>query len=461
MTDGKKACAAQCNAGLPCAIGETCTKHSPRDVASPFVCIVTAAPVTCQACIGDSDCRTYGSACMQGSDSKACGIDCSLVGDAACPSGHSCVTLKDKDGNETAKQCVPQAGACTTFTAPPAPLDPDTPTPPGTSGPVTPVDPSCHATGAEVCDGVDNDCDGKIDEGPDGKTLTRSCGVGLGVCVGVQQCNGPNSWSLCNAPSPVAETCNQKDDDCDGSVDEEVNTSPDTCGDTCSPCPGGGSIASSLRSCVPSGNKYVCAFTCRSNYYDVNNDLSDGCEKQDDPSGHDYSTATFMGEISDEEGGASVAADGYFPADARVHEQSPVSRNTPQAQGSLAQDWYVFKGVDTGGDDMEFTATLDARSLAPGNAYEICLTRQKDQPVTVGCSPRPSGALTWQSSNTGCACAMGGNRVTTLSDYDYDPWVPRSYGFDDTGNYWVRVRWISGSYAPQSGNAYSVKVQDD
>jgi hypothetical protein len=81
--------------------------------------------------------------------------------------------------------------------------------------------------GAETCNGKDDDCDGATDEGCTCVVgAKRGCGTDVGVCTkGTQTCSG-GVWSACSGVGPGAETCNGKDDDCDGATDEAC-ASPD------------------------------------------------------------------------------------------------------------------------------------------------------------------------------------------------------------------------------------------
>jgi parallel beta-helix repeat protein len=79
-----------------------------------------------------------------------------------------------------------------------------------------------HPGAAEICDGLDNDCDSLTDE----NLGTTTCGVG--ACqVTVQNCLG-GVPQACVPKAPITEVCDKIDNDCDGRTDEDLGAT--TCG---------------------------------------------------------------------------------------------------------------------------------------------------------------------------------------------------------------------------------------
>ncbi|HBQ11879.1 MAG TPA: hypothetical protein DEF51_12260, partial [Myxococcales bacterium] len=130
-----------------------------------------------------------------------------------------------------------------------------------------------------ACDGLDNDCDGTTDEGcPCEDGATQACGRDVGACErGVQTCTG-GTWGLCEGEiGPMGESCNGVDDDCDGTEDEPAELSPPDCPLQLGVCVG------SRRRCGGASGFLACAGTeSYGGDYQVSESLCDGLDNDCD-----------------------------------------------------------------------------------------------------------------------------------------------------------------------------------
>jgi hypothetical protein len=140
--------------------------------------------------------------------------------------------------------------------------------------------------GTEICDGLDNDCNGQIDDmpidagqacfpfgtgctpnGSGGYNCTGVCRAGTTTCAnGFLQCLG--------FTGPSIEICDNLDNDCNGVVDDPFNkqTDPLHCG-SCSPC--------NIPHAIPSCTNGVCGIlACAPDFHDIDGNLANGCEYQ-------------------------------------------------------------------------------------------------------------------------------------------------------------------------------------
>ncbi len=260
--------------------------------ASPTLC-VPALHHLCDPCTVDADCVGPGDRCLQldpTDDRKFCGRDCAednAYGEP-CPDGYGCqeVTLS---GGASSMQCVPVNGSCDCSEGnagqkKPCLLKNEF----GACYGVATCDPAVGWTGCsadapleEVCNGVDDNCNGLVDEGQGGAPCSQE--NEHGACAGTFVCTGAGGL-VCTAQAAAAEVCNGKDDDCDGLTDEGFATnltdetgavvglrydlSNDHCGGCGLPCAAKAPVTE--VQCDGSGAAVTCAvLACAPGYYPV------------------------------------------------------------------------------------------------------------------------------------------------------------------------------------------------
>lgn len=153
----------------------------------------------------------------------------------------------------------------------------------------------------EVCDGIDNDCDSQVDEG---LSDLGSCSVGSGLCTNndaVLSCVAGQVQCLGNPLAGSEEVCNGLDDDCDGQIDEDINPSGE--------CFSGQGACLAQGAFVCAGGMLVCDANSGVASGEICNGIDDDCDGQIDE-GLDNLGSCFAGEGSCQSEGVMVCVDG-------------------------------------------------------------------------------------------------------------------------------------------------------
>jgi hypothetical protein len=136
----------------------------------------------------------------------------------------------------------------------------------------------------EICDGLDNDCDGQVDE-----NLSRATTCGEGECAGntgTETCTNGEWNDTCDPFAGASdETCDDKDNDCDGKTDETFTDLGDSCSEGKGECKDSGTIV-----CNADGTGTTCDATAGS----PETEICDG--KDNDCDGDTDETFTDLGE---------------------------------------------------------------------------------------------------------------------------------------------------------------------
>ena len=140
----------------------------------------------------------------------------------------------------------------------------DTGAPPDVGPPVDA--PRCRAA-TETCNGRDDDCDERVDEGIDTATDPMNCGAcGIRCSASAPEC-APDGAGRGTCVGACAETTPTR---C-GLACVDTTTDLEHCGSCGNACP---ARASATTTCVGGS----CGFTCASGYDDCDGDAANGCE---------------------------------------------------------------------------------------------------------------------------------------------------------------------------------------
>ena len=231
----------QCTTGCveECPFGWQCLLYSPALPDQVYLCMPTFVDL-CRPCEQNDECWTNGvdagQACVAyGPGGNFCGGACTEDGD--CPDGYSCEESQDVTGANVS-QCLLDSGECL-CTQWDIDASATTICTIENEWGICAGERVCEAAGltacnaaipaAEECNGKDDDCDGEADEELSGGEclLINS----LGTCPGVAVCDG--GLEQCAGDEAEGEQCDGLDNDCDGEVDE---TFPDTDQDGVADC---------------------------------------------------------------------------------------------------------------------------------------------------------------------------------------------------------------------------------
>ncbi len=231
-----KTCDSPCPEGFECLLLQT----DGADAAFLCLDVTASLCQPCQEGGCNAGNPTAPNLCLSyGADGNFCGLNCGPDGHV-CPQGYTCEQIEGAT-EATELQCVRDVAASGPCTCNPWAIELGSETTcevvndegACAGSRMCDVDGLTACDGpqasAELCNGADDDCDGLVDEEVNGGPCVVPSDYG--ECPGTTSC--VDSAEICLGAPAVQEVCNGLDDDCDGETDEEGGEAcaPYLCGD--------------------------------------------------------------------------------------------------------------------------------------------------------------------------------------------------------------------------------------
>ena len=207
-------------AGQTCPDGWNCATLQNTGSDAVRLCVPNPDSL-CRLCDSNSDCGGLADMCLDLNGQTVCGQDCTTD---PCPAEYVCNDVVDLAGN-AGRQCVPAFDRCSC---------PEV----GATRPCVSLNEYGICEGSEVCqgragwsactafkpapeacDGLDNNCDGMVDENLEPRACFSEPNA-IGTCEGTDTCSGTAAGWSCSAPAASIELCDGLDNDCNGTIDD-------------------------------------------------------------------------------------------------------------------------------------------------------------------------------------------------------------------------------------------------
>lgn len=195
----------------------------------------------------------------------------------------------------------------------------------------------------------------------------------------------------------------------------------DHCGSCDNVCPGA-TDGGTTRVCSDTSTTATCDIVCTGEFYDVNGDLTDGCEGSD-PIVHDSADAAVPESASTS--GVTIGAPlFYMYGDARQHDVAPLTR--PNGR----EDWYAV----TNPDAASIKACLTIPNFPTDDQLQVCITNNGLKIID------PAACKVVTTTTTGAASCVSPSQPVAKN-----------------GTYYVQVQKMSGT---NTLDGYTLVIQD-